>query len=1228
MNAAHKTPRQLHRRPRSPEFVRTAKALLLRRRTNEAINLLRRGLNLDPTCYEAALLLSKCLIAAKRLQEARLTLEKLADRDETLDAFLLLGRVNSALKDHTGVIEVAKRGLARFPDEPQLRGLIAESRLELTELLEDTTDPDAGFVDPEDLPTIPDAHHAQADRLAPFAGLLAEASSPDTVRIAETAVIVPPAPEELATAPAYRQGDDGVFEEALVIEPYDDEERSTPTPLPSDDLGFDREPSVVTPPARRVASPAAGAPDVISAVKRLVEPETPQQEPSPGPLFGRLLDDGPPIRHLKVLPSPQDEEGGGPTLADAPSAKRAPRRKRRLTPAGFASPSPIPVEIPRSPRQTEQLATPPDPPRPGDPASGLEPPEDPTLDLRGKRSKMVRLKDPLGHSHSHTIDDSRVALPLGGEVIVLEPPQPQVTMPSPKAPRVMVAPELEPARQEDEVKIHRLPLRKAASPTEPVEFEEPTTLARWWPLWLTLALLVIAASTVAGLMVRQKSQISRNLTRARALAAKHQAGPLKKALHHIREAANLGGRGPRVVALAAAIHTELVYEFGESDLGGAQSLVEEATRLDAEAHPRARQDLAVARAYLQLSKQPLPEAIGYLFKSSERHRRNRRLKLLYGRALILNGEHELARKVLDELSADDLEVLQARALLFWKAGHRNLAARLLRLAVTFGLDPDIAAVELARYQTIDGAVSLRTHRRLLQVATQPSLPRRQAAWAHLLLAKHHYDRRQHLKTSAALSKALSGRPIADAEFHYQAGRLLLSVHRLDAAAAEAKEACRIAPRDSRYAALQASVELAMDRPEAVTRRLADATDITVEAKIVLAEAHIRRGALSEAKAILDQLPRNPRSPSAPLVLALARLHVAAGRPYRALRELGDLDPAKVTEAQVLRGLIALKLGDLVGTMRWMKNALKKDPLQADALWALGVVARKRADARHALDYLSKAVQANPYHRQARLQLGNLQLLLGHNAAAQRQFDELLLLEPSSLAALIGRARSSVEQGSQEAPLFIRALRVRGHVSVARTLEARLLMVKGKLNEAAHALRSLLRLKQGKPEQLTLWLAETEHRRADLANAADLYRRVISLEKRSPAAKVGLAELSFKRDKLATALRHGLDAADDLHGGIYPTRLRARIGIQLARCYRLGDALGAAIAELQDVLEVDRSNRDAHLELGMIYASLGKRDRAIHHLARVLEIDKKNEVARRELARVCKDLSPAPADCMQ
>ena len=73
-------------------------------------------------------------------------------------------------------------------------------------------------------------------------------------------------------------------------------------------------------------------------------------------------------------------------------------------------------------------------------------------------------------------------------------------------------------------------------------------------------------------------------------------------------------------------------------------------------------------------------------------------------------------------------------------------------------------------------------------------------------------------------------------------------------------------------------------------------------------------------------------------------------------------------------------------------------------------------------------------------------------------------------------------------------------------------------------------------------------------------------------------------------------------------------------------LVAAIAELQDVLELNPSNLDANLELGQNYAQLNKRDRAVQHLARVLDLDGKNGLARRELARACHDLAPSPPDC--
>jgi tetratricopeptide (TPR) repeat protein len=1183
MNAASHTPVSSSSRPRSPEFIRTAKALLLRRRTNEAINLLRRGLNLDPSCTRAALLLSKALVAAKRLREARGALEKLIAREESEEALVLLARVCDALDDHAGALEVCRRGLALFPKAARLKELEARARVELTELLDDTVDgARRGQIDPEDLPTtrMPEGGHAGL----PFLSLLAEADEPmvsrgreasraDTVQMPGTALALPPVVEELSTSPNYREADDGVLEDLRVTG------ERTPTPLPADDLGFDRTPE---------------APNLVSAVRQLVEPCAPE-EPPRRPLFVGLLRDS----------TPTPKRARPPRLPARPKVKEDTAEVGGLTPAA-------------SPAARQRLEAP--PPISIEPrTAGREDP--PTMDLRARRAspaRLIRLQDPLGQVQAHHFDDSRVVLPVGGELISLDSPSPPVTMPSPRAPRVVVDNELQ-----------RPPRRPVEPPAQPQE--ETAMLTRLWPLWLTLALMIIAAATVAGLVVRQQGRVTRSLHRARLLADQHQERSLKQALHRVREAANLGGRRPEVVALAAAIHAELACEYGESDLRTASSLVEESVRLDGEQHARARSDLAVARAYLRVCSESLPDAISHLLESLDRHPRIWRLKLLYGRALIQNGELDLARKVLGELPTDDGWVLQARALLHFKAGHHDLARRLLTTATAYGLPRAFVELELARLETVEGEATPETLQRLKKLVRDPTLPSNQMAWAQLLVATLHHAGRRDLQAAWALGRALASRPRADAVFSYQAGRLLLALHRHDEALREAKEACRISPRNPRYVALQAAVELAIDRPAKAIQRLNTALELTGEGRRVLAEAYIRSGNLAGAKELLEMLPDG----SPDKKLTWARYHLADGKPYRALKVLAGLDGPSV-EAQVLRGLAALETGDTAGAMRWMRSVLKKDPMLHEALHALGRVARREGNAQHAREMLTKAVKANPHHRRARLDLGELLLQLKEVAAAQRQFDKVLALDNGNLDARIGRAWSAVELGSTDAPTYIRDLAIRGQAEEAAVLEARHLLVQKKWERAADALAALLdREERGGPARehrtsILLWLAEAEQRSGNLSTAARLYRRVVERRpKGAPRAQLGLSEIDLARNTLGSALRHGIAAAKDLTGGIHPVSLRARIGVQLARCYRLGDALGASIAELQDVLELDPSHLPANLELGMIYASLSKRDRAVHHLARVLELDSRNKLARKELARVCDEIgSPLPPECLR
>ena len=817
-----------------------------------------------------------------------------------------------------------------------------------------------------------------------------------------------------------------------------------------------------------------------------------------------------------------------------------------------------------------------------------------------------------------------------GELVDVITPPLQPTMPSPKGPRIYVSSELDdPGALLVELNGGLAPpRRRVATPPRPAP-RERRAISRWWPLWLTLCLLAIASGTIAGLLVRQHNQVKRSLQEARALARSHSLTPLRRALRHVRHAADLGGRRPEVVALAAALHAELTLEFGASELRVVQALMEEGTRLGADRLPRAADDMALARSYVKLARAPLPEAIGYMLKTLEQHPQLTELKLLYGEALTRNGELTLARQVLEALPVDDPQVLRARARLHHRLGAGPLSERLLRSARDYGLSPRLMELELCRYKIESNSADERTARTLRSITAAGALPPRQLGWAHLLLAMTNLRAGQSYQAGVSINAALKRRPVADAEFSYRASQLLLASHRFDEAYREAQEASRISPREPLYHTQLAAVDLAKDRPREVISRLAElGDDVPSSARLLQAEAHVSLDQLQQARGLLSKLPRAPALQRAPLVWA--RLHLRAGKPYLALRELSGAERrpgGHHAEIAVIRGLVALNVNDLATAARWMKTALKREPRSAEALWALAVVAIRQSDGKLAAQYLRRSIQVHPYFQRSRLELGELELRLGNHDAARAQFDKVLTLDASNFAALVGVARATVELGSKDAETYLKALRVGGHIALADRLTVRDLVVRGRWDQAIKAIKRLLRQRKlSKRGEVVLWLARAERARGDVDAAEKLYRRLLRQRDSRAAAQLGLSELFLDQNRLGSALRHGLSASEALTSGIYPLALRVRAGLQLARCYRRGDALGAAIAELQDVLELRPASFRANFELGQIYAALNKRDRAIHHLARALKARSTDRTARQELRRVCQDLTAPPAAC--
>jgi tetratricopeptide (TPR) repeat protein len=455
------------------------------------------------------------------------------------------------------------------------------------------------------------------------------------------------------------------------------------------------------------------------------------------------------------------------------------------------------------------------------------------------------------------------------------------------------------------------------------------------------------------------------------------------------------------------------------------------------------------------------------------------------------------------------------------------------------------------------------------------------------------------------------------DFRRNAGALLLELHDLDAALVEAQEGHRLAPLDQGLRDLLARIDLAMDRPVQALRRLTSVAEPGPAARLTVTEAYLRAGQLPAARNALTRISED-QSPRA--LLLRARVALAGGKPYAALREIGALTqrggPVEA-EAHLLRGLVALATADTAEAAHSFRAAVARDPLQAEALVELGRLRRQAADAAGARSFLEQAVAASPHLRAPRLELAELLAQLGDLPAAQLHFEEALVLDPGSEPALLGRAKAAVELDARGADTYLQALSARGQRAASEVLSARLLMQRGEHLKAATQLERPARRPGPLQAESALWLAQSLLRLNNLAAAELAFERAAELKVHLCESHLGLSQIDLRRGRVGTALLHASAAKEQLAGRIVPLALRTAIKLQLAQCHRQGESMGAAIVELQDVLELDRQSFEAHLLLGEIYASLGKRARAVQHLASAVKLNDKSKEARDELLRLCR-----------
>lgn len=347
--------------------------------------------------------------------------------------------------------------------------------------------------------------------------------------------------------------------------------------------------------------------------------------------------------------------------------------------------------------------------------------------------------------------------------------------------------------------------------------------------------------------------------------------------------------------------------------------------------------------------------------------------------------------------------------------------------------------------------------------------------------------------------------------------------------------------------------------------------VRAEAARGRASLHRERGEYEAALAELDSALGDDPEAAASLVLRALALRALD----RTGEALGDLDRAierdpSNARAHALRGGFLRELGRTDDALADLDRALELDPSFTLVRTERATLHLEAERFEPALVDLDRAIAQGPddspeLHRLRGVALRNV----GRHEESVAAFDRAIELEPSSGAALVGRAQSYRVLGRRKEAL----------ADLNRALELDPLPPRGLLE------RSMLRL---------------DEERFDPA-LEDL-NRLAALIGEEPVLRSLRADVLRRMGRIDSALEdveHGLEASP-------PTGVRAQL-LQLRGMIRRSRGEDApARADLNLALELDPSLDEAHAVLGEIDVASGEPGRAVERLTRALELSPHND----------------------
>ncbi|HYH96987.1 tetratricopeptide repeat protein [Hyalangium sp.] len=317
-----------------------------------------------------------------------------------------------------------------------------------------------------------------------------------------------------------------------------------------------------------------------------------------------------------------------------------------------------------------------------------------------------------------------------------------------------------------------------------------------------------------------------------------------------------------------------------------------------------------------------------------------------------------------------------------------------------------------------------------------------------------------------------------------------------------------------------------------------------------------------------------------------------------------------TDLRVALGLVYWELGAMDKARTELEEAMK-DPRDYEAACGLGRLLLARGLPDLALQPLTRAVERNGFHGEAREALGRALLALGRTEEGLKQFTAWKDENPESLDAQKGYIQALLRSGKpQQATEAVRAAKFALNDVVGQRLRALVLFSSGDLNAGIVALKRAAAANSRDPETFCE-IAHTFLRQDKPEDAAGAFEKVRT---DSPDAICGLVGEHYVYPEdggkpAAEALKSLANRAPTVWDKAFAQTAIARVLLSTP------GSLKAARAAAEEAVKLDPFNGRTHLALGLVALKQRQEEPALAALNKAVELDPANAMGRLALADV-------------